>query len=84
MFNFMKKNTQTTQMEPKSFRLILIGDCAVGKTALLKYFVESKCPNEVPLGYNYYTNLIQVDDGTMVKLQLQDTVGNIYAFFKYL
>lgn len=63
------------------FRLILIGDSTVGKSSLLKYFTDSKFTemSDPTVGVDFFAHLIEVSDGTRVKLQLWDTAGK-YIF----
>jgi len=59
------------------FRLILIGDSTVGKSSLLKSFTDSKfCEVSDPtVGVDFFASLIEVNDGTRIKLQCWDTAG---------
>lgn len=72
------------------FRLILIGDSTVGKSSLLKYFTDSKFTemSDPTVGVDFFAHLIEVSDGTRVKLQLWDTAGKyffcIFNMFKRL
>ncbi|KAG7157108.1 ras-related protein Rab-39B-like [Homarus americanus] len=59
------------------FRLILIGDSTVGKSSLLKYFTDGKFfeISDPTVGVDFFARLIEVRDGTRIKLQLWDTAG---------
>lgn len=59
------------------FRLILIGDSTVGKSSLLRAFTEGQFTEvcDPTVGVDFFARLIQVKDGTRVKLQLWDTAG---------
>lgn len=59
------------------FRLILIGDSTVGKSSLLKYFTDGKFAeiSDPTVGVDFFARLIEVKDGTRIKLQLWDTAG---------
>lgn len=59
------------------FRLILIGDSTVGKSSLLKCFTEGKFAelSDPTVGVDFFARLIEVKDGTRIKLQLWDTAG---------
>lgn len=59
------------------FRLILIGDSTVGKSSLLKYFTDGKFAkiSDPTVGVDFFARLVQVKDGTRIKLQLWDTAG---------
>lgn len=65
------------------FRLILIGDSTVGKSSLLKYFTDSKFTemSDPTVGVDFFAHLIEVGDGTRVKLQLWDTAGKYLRIF---
>jgi len=74
----------TTDMVPRfetiwvyQFRVVLIGDSTVGKSALLRRFTDG-CFIEISdptVGVDFYSRLIEVSPGTRVKLQLWDTAG---------
>ncbi|VVC88053.1 ras-related protein Rab-39B [Leptidea sinapis] len=59
------------------FRLILIGDSTVGKSSLLKYFTDGKFAelSDPTVGVDFFARIIEVQDGTRIKLQLWDTAG---------
>ncbi|KAL1131592.1 hypothetical protein AAG570_011206 [Ranatra chinensis] len=59
------------------FRLILIGDSTVGKSSLLKYFTDGKFAevSDPTVGVDFFARLIEVKNGTRIKLQLWDTAG---------
>lgn len=59
------------------FRHILIGDSTVGKSSLLKYFTDGKFAelSDPTVGVDFFAHLIEVKDGTRIKLQLWDTAG---------
>ncbi|KAK9880176.1 hypothetical protein WA026_010049 [Henosepilachna vigintioctopunctata] len=59
------------------FRLILIGDSTVGKSCLLKSFTDGKFSelSDPTVGVDFFARLIEVEDGTRIKLQLWDTAG---------
>jgi len=59
------------------FRLILIGDTTVGKSTLLRYFTDGKFSevSDPTVGVDFFARLVQVRDGTKIKLQLWDTAG---------
>ncbi|KAL0275404.1 UNVERIFIED_CONTAM: hypothetical protein PYX00_003258 [Menopon gallinae] len=55
----------------------MIGDSTVGKSSLLKYFVDGKFAeiSDPTVGVDFFARLIEVSDGTKIKLQLWDTAG---------
>ncbi|XP_004455731.1 ras-related protein Rab-42 [Dasypus novemcinctus] len=66
------------------FRVALLGDAAVGKTALLRRYVAGAPgapgpeaePEPVPtVGVEFYSRALQLPAGPRVKLQLWDTAG---------
>ncbi|CAD8081245.1 unnamed protein product [Paramecium sonneborni] len=58
------------------FKFILIGDIAVGKTSLLKQFVEKRFNDDynLTIGVEFNIKYIQVNDH-VIKLQMWDTSG---------
>ena len=70
----------TTMVEPiykYQFRLILIGDISVGKSCLLKYFVQGEFDEDckATIGVDFSARLIDVKNDVRVKLQVWDTTG---------
>jgi len=59
------------------FRLILIGDSTVGKSSLLKYFTDGRFAeiSDPTVGVDFFASMMEVKDGTRIKLQLWDTAG---------
>lgn len=59
------------------FRLIVVGDSTVGKSALLTAFTHGKFSDvcDPTVGVDFFARLIEVKDGVRVKLQLWDTAG---------
>ncbi|KAG8201316.1 hypothetical protein JTE90_016795 [Oedothorax gibbosus] len=59
------------------FRIIVVGDSTVGKSALLRSFTEGKFTEicEPTVGVDFFARLIEVQDGVRLKLQLWDTAG---------
>lgn len=59
------------------FRLIVVGDSTVGKSALLTAFTHGKFSEvcDPTVGVDFFARLIEVKDGVRVKLQLWDTAG---------
>ncbi|XP_015905799.1 ras-related protein Rab-39B isoform X2 [Parasteatoda tepidariorum] len=59
------------------FRIIVVGDSTVGKSALLRAFTEGKFPEvcDPTVGVDFFARLIEVKEGVRVKLQLWDTAG---------
>ncbi|XP_004642948.1 ras-related protein Rab-42 [Octodon degus] len=64
------------------FRVLLLGDAGVGKTALLQRYVagagpgaEAEVETEPTVGVEFYSRALQLPAGPCVKLQLWDTAG---------
>ncbi|XP_054427489.1 ras-related protein Rab-42 [Pteronotus mesoamericanus] len=66
------------------FRIVLLGDAAVGKTSLLRCYVEGALGTPAPeaepqseptVGVEFYSRTLQLRAGPWVKLQLWDTAG---------
>ena len=59
-----------------SFKFVLVGDSAVGKTAICKMFCEKKYAENHPqtVGLEFGTRIIEVD-AIRIKLQIWDTAG---------
>ena len=59
------------------FKVILLGDVAVGKSSLLSRLVENKYSTEYRcnVGVEYKVKSLEVDDNTTADLQIWDTAG---------
>lgn len=75
---------QTRAMEAAGcryqFRIALLGDAAVGKTSLLRRYVEGatgtpELESAPTVGVEFYSRALQLPAGPLVKLQLWDTAG---------
>lgn len=79
---------ETRAMEAKGcryqFRVVVLGDATVGKTSLLRRFVEgaagtlepgSELESAPTVGVEFYGRALQLPAGPWVKLQLWDTAG---------
>ncbi|PAA74452.1 hypothetical protein BOX15_Mlig008112g1 [Macrostomum lignano] len=60
------------------FRVIIIGDTMVGKSSLVRYFVEGSADTacEATVGVDFFARLVQLPDGSRIKLTLWDTAGH--------
>jgi small GTP-binding protein len=87
MFNFFKKNpekqiedntyTQFTDLYHHKFKLVIIGDCSVGKSSILyRLSNNSFLTNYNPtIGVDFSSKIIEYSNGTKVKLLVWDTAG---------
>lgn len=59
------------------FRIIMLGDSAVGKSSLLKRYTEDLFLDTInqTLGVDFYVHFLEVEPGVRVKLQFWDTAG---------
>ncbi|KAI6184180.1 hypothetical protein M3Y97_00568600 [Aphelenchoides bicaudatus] len=59
------------------YRIILIGDSTVGKSSLLRNFVDNRKAGiiEPTVGVDFYTRLVEIKPNYRVKLQIWDTAG---------
>lgn len=57
-------------------KLVLVGDCACGKTSLIKSYISGKFLHDyTPTGFDTYTTTYNVTDTYTIKLSLWDTSG---------
>lgn len=71
------ENSSSSSPEPQlSFKFVLVGDSAVGKTAMCKMFCEHSFDENQPqtVGLEFGIRTIDID-GTKIKLQIWDTAG---------
>lgn len=65
-------------MEPTSLKVVLLGDAGVGKTCIIKQFIEHKFDKGVlsSLSAQFVSKTIEyVDFGKAIKFDIWDTVG---------
>ncbi|ETW02720.1 hypothetical protein, variant [Aphanomyces invadans] len=65
------------QMKTCHFKLVLIGDTAVGKSCLVVRFVRDEFFEfqEPTIGAAFLTQTVSMDDGVTVKFEIWDTAG---------
>ena len=58
------------------FKIVLTGDANTGKSRILQQFINGKSGQQVPtIGVEFTSKLMQLEDGSIVNLQLWDTAG---------
>lgn len=60
-----------------SCKIVLVGECSVGKTALTQRLVYDMYNKKMDatIGVDYSTKIIKMSDSSLVKLQMWDTAG---------
>ena len=60
-----------------SCKIVLVGECSVGKTALTQRLVYDMYNKKVDptIGVDYSTRILKMSDSNLVKLQMWDTAG---------
>ena len=62
----------------QTYKIILIGDIGVGKTFLLKRFIDNKIPTETnfpTIGVEFAKKTIELMNGAKIRVQIWDTAG---------
>ena len=64
------------------FKVIIIGEPAVGKTSLVKQYVTDQFKDEYKstMGANIYLKTVELEDGTKIKFTLWDIAGQRERF----
>lgn len=69
----------TAQQEPRfaQFKLVLLGESAVGKSSIVHRFVKDSFDDfrESTIGAAFLTQTIQLDENTTIKFEIWDTAG---------
>lgn len=65
------------EQEHYLFKIIIIGDSGVGKTALVNRYIKDvfQEENELTIGVDYASKIIELNNNTTAKLQIWDTAG---------
>ena len=60
------------------YKIILIGDCGVGKSNLLQRYVNKEFTEDLnaTIGAEFAEKIVVLDNGAVIKLQLWDTSGS--------
>ena len=60
-----------------TFKFIIIGDASVGKSCIMRQFIDQRFASDCPhtIGVEYGTKIVQTKEGKRVKLQIWDTAG---------
>ncbi|VVC45112.1 Small GTP-binding protein domain,P-loop containing nucleoside triphosphate hydrolase,Small GTPase [Cinara cedri] len=76
-YNFSDFHLRDTIMPEKLFKVIIIGDPTVGKTAFVKRYVQNSYTREYKgtVGVDFALKIIKVSDTETIKLQLWDIAG---------
>ena len=65
-------------MSDNVYKIILIGDVGVGKTFLVRRFIDNKIPSDsnVPtIGIEFAAKTIELKNGAKIRTQIWDTAG---------
>lgn len=74
----MKELDSDDEDYTQDFKIVLIGSSGVGKTCIIKYFINHsfKISEQSTLSASYYEKVIELDQiGTKIKFEIWDTVG---------
>ena len=77
MSNGNNKNNNEKENKKKIYKLLLLGDQAVGKTSIILRYTKDKMPKNhlTTIGLYYATKTETLKNGTNVTLQIWDTAG---------
>jgi small GTP-binding protein len=66
-----------TMQRPGQFKMVLLGESAVGKSSLALRFAKGQYQDhaESTIGAAFLTHTIQIDSDTTLKVELWDTAG---------
>ncbi|CDR45310.1 CYFA0S17e01310g1_1 [Cyberlindnera fabianii] len=73
----MSSSSQQPQTRFAQFKLVLLGESAVGKSSIVHRFVKDSFDDfrESTIGAAFLTQTIQLDENTTVKFEIWDTAG---------
>ncbi len=72
------KSNEKTKIKEYTFKIIIVGDISVGKTSIIKRFIENKFSDELQstLINENLKKKIRIDSSTIVTLNIWDTIGD--------
>jgi len=78
MADYNTERSEHVTKEQQLYKVLVIGDYAVGKTSIIKRYCEGYfTPNyKLTIGVDFAVKDIDIDDGTQVTLQLWDVAGH--------
>ncbi len=61
----------------KVYKILLLGDMAVGKTSIIQMYTKNKIPQNhiTTIGIDYATKMQKLNNGTEISFQIWDTAG---------
>ena len=61
----------------KVYKILLLGDMAVGKTSIIQMYTKNKIPQNhiTTIGIDYATKIQKLNNGTEINFQIWDTAG---------
>ena len=76
--NTKSKSNEKTKIKEYTFKIIIVGDISVGKTSIIKRFIENKFSDELQstLINENLKKKIRIDSSTIVTLNIWDTIGD--------
>ena len=76
--NTKSKSNEKTKIKEYTFKIIIVGDISVGKTSIIKRFIENKFSDELQstLINENLKKKIRIDSRTIVTLNIWDTIGD--------
>ncbi len=76
--NTKSKSNEKTKIKEYTFKIIIVGDISVGKTSIIKRFIENKFSDELKstLINENLKKKIRIDSSTIVTLNIWDTIGD--------
>jgi Ras-related protein Rab-11A len=75
--NINSQINKNIQLKKYEFKIIILGEYNVGKTSIIKKYVENEFNqiNKTTINTNIYNKIIRMDNNTIIKLNIWDTAG---------